>query len=188
MGYLDVVEQQETIIHRAKVVISSSASQIVRTDLLVTKLGTNITHIYIIQWLMGFEVTDLHNERVWTVVLAINKQLGHNHSVIGRATEGSDPPLRSSQCWGVDGECLIAGVPGGGGFQTAHVRSVTQFCLRIATDDLVFFCTFKEQFVLLGGALFPESHLDSDRNGQLDSLAEDAVYLPGTCWRVNHTE
>lgn len=188
MGDLDVVEQQETIIHSAKVVISPSASQRVRTDLLVAKLGTNIAHIYIIQGLMGFEVTDLHNEWVRTVVLAINKQLGHNHSVIGRAPERSDPPLRSSQCWGVDGECLIVGVPGGGGFQTAHVRSVTQFCLRIAADDLVFFCAFKEQLVLLGGALFPESHLDNDQSGQLDFCRGDAIYLPGTCWRANHME
>lgn len=89
--------------------------------------------------------------------------------MICRATERSNPPFRGSQCWGVDSECLIVGVPGGGGFQTAHVRAVTQFCLRIATDDFVFFRAFKEEFVLLGGALFPESYLDNDRRGQVDS-------------------
>lgn len=165
MGNLDVVEQQETIIHCAKVVISSGASQRVMIDLLVTKLGANIAHIYIIQWQVSFKITDLHDEWVRTVVLAIDKQLSHNNGVIGRATEGSNPPLRGSQCWGVDGECLIVGVPGGGGFQTAHVRSVAQFRLRIATDNLVFFCTFKEQFMLLGSALFSESNLDNDQSG-----------------------
>ena len=136
-----------------------------RAVLLVAKFGANIAHIYIIQWLMGFEVTDLHDEWVRTIVLAINKKLGHNHSVIGRATERSNPPLRRSQCWRVDGECLIVGVPGGGGFQTAHVRSMAQLCLRVATDNLVFFCAFKEQLALLRSSLLAKSHLDNDQSG-----------------------
>lgn len=128
-------------------------------NLLIAKLGANIAHIYIVQRLVGLQVTDLYNEWVRTVVLAIDIQLSHHYGVVGRATKRSNPPLGGCQCGGVDGECLIVGVPSGGGFQATHVRSVTELGLSVATNNLVFLSAFEEQLVLLGGSLFAEGHL-----------------------------
>ena len=128
---------------------------------LVPKLGTNVTDIYVLQGLVGLQVADLHDEGVRTVVLATDIQLSHDHRVVGSAAEGTNPPLRGSECGRVDGEGLVIGVPGGGGLETADIGSVAQFSLGVATDDLVFFGTLEEQLVLLGAALFAKGHLES---------------------------
>lgn len=129
---------------------------------LVSKLGTNVTDINVLQGLVGLQVANLHNEGMRTVVLATDIELSHDHSVVGSATEGTDPPLGGSECGGIDGEGLVIGVPGGGGLEAADIGSVTQFGLGVATDDLVFFGPLEEQLVLLGAALFAEGHLERE--------------------------
>lgn len=95
------------------------------------------------------------------VVLAADEQLCHDHSVVGSATQGSDPPLGSCQGGRVNSEGLVLRVPGGGGLQSTHIRAVAQFRLCIASQYLVVLCRLEEEFVLLGGTLFPQGDLSA---------------------------
>lgn len=127
---------------------------------LVTKLGTNVTNVNVLKRLMSLEITDLHHERMRTVVLSTDKQLGHDNRMIGSAAKGPNPPLGGSQSWGVDSKGLVIGVPSSGGLQTTNVGAVAQFRLSIASDDLVFGRTFQEELMLFGGTLFAQCHLN----------------------------
>ena len=159
---------------------------VARRNLLVSKLGTNIAHIHILQGLMSLQITDLHNKWVRAIVLAVNKQLSHDNRMVGGATERSNPPLGGSQCGRVNGEGLIAGVPGGSGFETADIGSVTQLGLCVAADDFVFLSALEEQLVLLGGALFPEGHLEDGKPVSVVQWLRGFDHLPGTYWRASH--
>jgi len=75
----------------------------------------------VLQWLVGLHVSDLNNEWVWTVRLAAEDELGHDDRIVCSATEGTDPPLRSSKMWGVNCECLIVWVPCGSGLKTSDI-------------------------------------------------------------------
>jgi hypothetical protein len=80
--------------------------------------------------------------------------------MVGSTTEGANPPLRSSEGRGVDGESLLVGVPGGGGLETTDVGAVAQLGLCVAADDLVFGGALKEELVLFRATLFTEGHLE----------------------------
>ena len=60
----------------------------------------------------------------------------------------------------MDSKGLVIGVPGGGGFQTTHVRTMAQLRLRVASENLVSCCAFEEKLVLFGSSLFPQGNLD----------------------------
>ena len=126
---------------------------------LVSELGTDIANVNIFHGLVGLQITNLDHEGVRTIVLACNIKLSHHHGVVGCATQRTNPPFGGSQCGGVDDESLVLGIPGGGRFEAANVRTVSQLGLSITSDDLVFLSTLKEELVLLGGSLLTESDL-----------------------------
>lgn len=101
----------------------------------------------------------MDHEGVRTEVLSADEQLGHHNGMVCSATKRSNPPLGGSQGRRVNGEGLVIGIPGGGGLETTNVRAMAQFCLRVATDDLVFGGTLKEELVLFWGTLFTEGDL-----------------------------
>lgn len=94
MRNLDVVEQEETVVHGV-----------------VTKFRTNISDVNVFKRLMCLQITDLNAERRWSVGLAINDELSHDDSMVGCPAQGSDPPFTGGQVWRVDGEGLVVLVP-----------------------------------------------------------------------------
>lgn len=130
-------------------------------NLLVSKLGTNIAHVDILQRLVCLHVSDLDDERMGSVGLSIDDQLSHHHGVVGSSTQRADPPLGGSQAGRVDDEGLVLGAPGRGRLETADVRTVAQLRLRIASDDLVFLCPVQEELVLLWSSLLSKSDLEA---------------------------
>jgi hypothetical protein len=58
--------------------------------------------------------------------------------------------------------------------------------LCVAADDFVFLSALEEQFVLLGGTLFPEGHLEDRRPISLVQCRHGFDHLPGTCWHASH--
>src|SRR3954451_15899893 len=149
-GTLTLLNSKKPLSIVLDIMLATVLITVARRNLLVSKLGTNIAHIHILQGLMGLQITDLHHKWVRAIVLAVNKQLSHDNRMVGGATERSNPPLGGSQCGRVNGEGLIAGVPGGSGFETADVGSVAQLGLCVAADDFVFLSALEEQLVLLG--------------------------------------
>lgn len=133
---------------------------------LVTKFGANVTHVHILQWLVGLEIANLYDEWVGPVTFTTDEELSHHYCVVRSATERANPPFGGSQGRRVDGEGLIGGVPGGGGLETADVGAVTQFGLSITTNNLVFGGALKEELMLFGGTLLTKGHLFKAR-GQL---------------------
>lgn len=92
--HLDLVEQQETVVHGV-----------------VTELGTNVTNVDVLERLVCLEVTDLDDEGVGAVGLVVDVQLSHDDGVVGSAAERADPPLAGSQGGRVDDESLVLGTP-----------------------------------------------------------------------------
>lgn len=84
MGNLDIVEQQETIVHSAEATLElgKNIKYSVSRNLLITEFRANIANVYIVQGLVGLQVTDLDNERMRPEVLAVDKQLSHYDSMI----------------------------------------------------------------------------------------------------------
>ena len=85
---------------------------------------------------------------MWSVALAIDYQLGHNHRMVGHLSKGADPPFGRSQMWSVHRERLIFWIPGCRCLKTAHIRSMSKFCLRIAADIFIVLRFLKEELVL----------------------------------------
>ena len=92
MGDLDFIEEDEPVVHGATIVSILLLRQEVST-LLETKLWSNVTHVNVLQWFMSLQVTNLNNERVRTVTLAIDDELSHNSSIIGGPSKCTNPPL-----------------------------------------------------------------------------------------------
>jgi len=76
VGDLDVVEEEETVVHGV-----------------VTELGTDVAHMDVLEGLVGLHVANRHDEGVRTVGLAIDDELGDDNSVVGCLAERTDPPL-----------------------------------------------------------------------------------------------
>jgi hypothetical protein len=51
-------------------------------DLLVAELWADVTHVDILEWLMGLHITDLNNEGMRAVALPANNQLSHDNSMV----------------------------------------------------------------------------------------------------------
>lgn len=113
----------------------------------------------VLQWLVCLQVSDLNNKRMWTERLSIDDELGHYTGMVCCTAQRTNPPLASSQVRRMKSECFVVRVPGGCGLQATHIRTVSQFCLSVAADDLVGFCRLAEQLVLLWGALLTNSDL-----------------------------
>jgi hypothetical protein len=141
---LDLVEEQETVIHSV-----------------VTKLRTNVTNVDILKRQMCLEIADLNDEGVGTVRLVVDVQLSHDDGVVGGAAEGADPPLTGGQGGRVDDEGLVLGVPGGRCLETSYVGTVTELGLGVTTNVFVVSCGLEELLVLLGRALVTEGDLCS---------------------------
>lgn len=136
MRDFDLVEQQETVIHGV-----------------VTKLGTNVTDVDVLERLVCLEITDLNDEGVGAVGLVVDIQLSHDDSVIGSAAEGADPPLAGSQGGRVDDEGLVFGAPCCCRLETSYVGTMAKLSLSVTTNVLVVSCRLQELLVLLGRAL-----------------------------------
>lgn len=126
-----------------------------RDHSLIAELRTDVSDVDILQRLVGLQITNLDNERVGAIVLASDEQLGHNHGMVGSATQRADPPLRGSQGRRVDCESFVVRVPSGCCFQATDVGTMAQFRLCVTSNDLVFRSWFKEELLLLRGSLFP---------------------------------
>ena len=76
MWHLNVLKEQEAIVHSV-----------------VAELWPDVADVDIRQRLMCFHVSDLNNERVRAVALAVNHELCHNSSVIGCFPKRANPPF-----------------------------------------------------------------------------------------------
>ena len=143
MGNLDLVEEEESIVHAV-----------------VAKLRANITDVDALQWLVRLHVPDLADERMRSVALALDNELRHHHRVIRSPSKGANPPLRSGKVGRVEDEGLVLRIPRGGGLEAANVRAMAQLGLCIAANGLVVLCRLEEEFLLLGSALTAKSRLE----------------------------
>ena len=139
---LQVVEQQKAVIHGV-----------------VAEFWTDVSDVDALEWLVGLEVTDLDDEWVWAVALAVKNQLCHNDRVGSGASQRADPPLGSREVWRVNNEGLVGWVPCGCGLETANVGAVAQLGLGVAANVFVGFGWLKEELLLLLGGLVLESRL-----------------------------
>lgn len=78
--HLDLVEQQEAVVHGV-----------------VAKLGANVSNVDVGQRLVRLEVSDLHDKRVRAIRLALDDELGHDDSVVCSAAQRANPPLGGRQ-------------------------------------------------------------------------------------------
>lgn len=69
MGNLDLVEEQEAVVHGV-----------------VPKLGPNVANMDVLQWLVSFQVSDLHDKRVRPIGFTINDELRHYNGMVGGFT------------------------------------------------------------------------------------------------------
>lgn len=129
---------------------------------LVTELRPNITHIDVLQRLMGLEITDLDDKRMGAVILAPDIQLRHHNSMVGGAAQRPNPPLGRSQGRRVNGEGLIFGVIRRARLQASDIGPVAQFGLGVAPENLILLRALKEDLVLFGGPLFAEGDLEEN--------------------------
>lgn len=142
MGDLEVVEEEETVVHGV-----------------VAEFWTDVSYVYTIQWLMCLQIPNLHNEWVWSVRLSVKDQLGHDDGVGCCAAEGTDPPLGGGEVWRVNNEGLVGWIPCGGSLETADVGAVTELGLGVAADVFVGFSWLEEELLLLLGGLVLEGGL-----------------------------
>lgn len=144
VGNLDLVEEQETVVHGV-----------------VTKLGANVADVDVLKGQMCLEIADLHDEGVRAVGLVADVQLSHNDGVVGGTAEGADPPLAGGEGGRVDDEGLVFGAPGGRRLETSYVGTVAEFGLGVTANVLVVSGGLEELLVLLGRALVTEGDLCS---------------------------
>ncbi len=142
MGNLEVVEEEEAVIHGV-----------------VTELWPDISDVDALQWLVGLEVANLGDEWVRAVGLSVQDELSHDDGVGGCATEGTDPPFCGGEVGGVQDEGLVGWVPGCGCLQTADVGAVAELGLGVAADVAVVLCWLEKELLLLWGGLVLESGL-----------------------------
>lgn len=133
---LDLVEQEEAIVHGV-----------------VAKLGANVSNVDVLEWLMRLQVSDLDAEWGWSIRFAVDDELGHDNRMVGSPSQGSNPPLAGGQMGRVDGEGLVVFVPSSGCFETTDVGAVAKLGLSIASDDFVIIGLCEPLFLLLRGAL-----------------------------------
>jgi len=126
---------------------------------LISEFRSNVTDVDVLQRLVSLHITDLNDERVRTKVLAADVELCHDDSMVGRPSERANPPFRRSQGRAVDGEGLVIGIIRSCGFQTTNIRTMAQFSLCVASNDLVLLRAFEEKLVLFWCSLFPQRHL-----------------------------
>jgi hypothetical protein len=65
MRYLEVVEEHETVVHGV-----------------VAHLRSHVANVNTLQWQMRLHISNLHDERMRTVVLAVDYQLCHNNRMV----------------------------------------------------------------------------------------------------------
>jgi hypothetical protein len=90
MWNLDLVEKEKAVIHRV-----------------ISKLGTNVSNMDVLQWLVGLQVSDLNAEGSWAVRLATHHELGHYDRVVCSATERTNPPFACCKVRRVNGKGLV---------------------------------------------------------------------------------
>jgi len=142
MGNLDLVEEEESIVHAV-----------------VTELRANITDVDALQWLVRLHVPDLTDERMWAVTLALDNELRHHHCMICSSSKGADPPLRCGKVRGMESKGLILGIPGGGSLEAANIRAMAQFSLCITSNGFVVLGRLEKEFLLLGSTLATKGRL-----------------------------
>lgn len=126
---------------------------------LVSVLGTNVTHVNVLQRLVRLHVADLHHEGMRSIVLPTDHQLRHHDGMVRGPSQRANPPLGGRQGRRVQGKGLVFGIPRRRQLETADVRTVTQFRLRITSDDPEVLRGLEEELVLLGSSLFSQSDL-----------------------------
>jgi hypothetical protein len=144
VGDLDLVEQQETVVHGV-----------------VAKLGTNVANVDVLERLVCLEITDLDDEGVGTVGLVVDVQLSHDNGVVGCTAKGANPPLAGSQGGRVDDEGLVLGAPGSCCLEASYVGAMAKLGLGVTANVLVVSSGLEELLVLLGRALVTEGDLYS---------------------------
>lgn len=117
------------------------------------ELGTDISSHDAGQKSVILHRTDRDAEGMRTIVLSVRNQASHDNGVVGSLTESSNPPLASSEVWGVELKLVGLGDVGGGGLDALDVRSVSDLSLGIASNDLVAKGTLEEELVLLLSSL-----------------------------------
>jgi hypothetical protein len=162
VGDLDLVEEEETVIHSVVTLIASLALVLPFLGLraVTYEFWSNISDVNTVEGLVSLQVSDLDNEGVWSKGLSVEDKLRHNHGVVGGAAQRANPPFRGSEMGGVNDEGLVGGVPGGGSLKTTNVGAVSQLGLGVATNVLVVLCWLKEELVLFGSSLVSEGSLD----------------------------
>ena len=86
--------------------------------------------------------------------------------------------------WGMDREGFIIWIPSSRCLQASNIRSMAQFCLRIASYVLVILGFSKKQLMLFRGSLVSQSDLPKKLNKILDMAEEKSIL--GTCWHAIH--
>jgi len=119
---------------------------------LTAHLGSDVANDDAGQRGVVFEAAELDDEGVWSIVLAVDKQAGHEHAVVGRLAETAGPPLgrgdggavchQNQKLWlhrlgiPVEDKLLCALVVRGRGLEAAEEGAVAELCLCVRAEDL----------------------------------------------------
>ena len=158
MRHLDLVEEQEAVVHGV-----------------VAKLGANVANVDVVERLVRLEIADLHDKGVGPVRLALEDQLRHDDGVVCGAAEGANPPLGRCQMGRVDGKRLVVLVPRRRRLESSHVGPVAELRLCVAANVLVVLRFLEELFVLLGVALVAEGDLIDERVSRGSSTLQSSI-------------
>ena len=61
---------------------------------IIAELWANVSYMNAFEGFMSFHISDLADERVWTIRLSSEEKLRHDNSMIRGTSERTDPPLR----------------------------------------------------------------------------------------------
>lgn len=132
---------------------SISERMFILHDSLVAHLGTYVSDIDPSQRRVRTKVSYLTDEGMWTVAFSVDDKLGHDNCMVRGPSQCANPPFRGCQCRRVENKGLVPLTPSGSCLQSAHIRTMAQFCLRIAPNNLERLSLGQEEIMLLRSSL-----------------------------------
>lgn len=104
----------------------------------ISILGTDVTNDDAIQWLVCFQISDLHNEWVSTMryifisagVVSWEQELCHDDGVVGGAPKSTVPPFARCQVRAVEDEFSGLTVVAGFKLEPPNIAPVSQLSLH----------------------------------------------------------
>jgi len=111
--------------------------------------STTISYNYATHRIVIVPVSDLDQKGVWPMTLVIYVQLGEDRSSVSCLESPANPELHRIICRRVDDKLFLQLIICGCGFDSSHIRSMSQFCQSKAPNVNTLFCSFFPFIVLV---------------------------------------